>query len=1126
MAIRVSLDHRTSYRYERPISLGPQIIRLRPAPHNRTPLHNYSLKISPAEHFLNWQQDPNGNYLARLVFPEKVDHFEIVVNLVADLDAYNPFDFFLEDHAQEFPFEYSSRDKTELAPYLNPEPLTDALGAFMTKVDRTKRRTVDFLVDLNRLVADSVSYVIRMEPGVQTPTETLTLGRGSCRDSSWLLVQVCRQLGLAARFVSGYLVQLEPDEIPLEGPRGPTKDFTDLHAWCEVFVPGGGWIGLDPTSGLLASEGHIPVACTPEPSSAAPIEGLAEKAESTFDFAMSVTRVINVPRITKPYSDDTWQAILKQGQGVDKILDAHDLRLTMGGEPTFVSIDEPDAPEWNIAALGGKKFTLADRLAHRLHPLWNPGGLFHHGQGKWYPGEQLPRWAISMVSRKDGEPVWDDPGRFARPDDVLGQTSQDGERFIRELMTILGVSGEGLMPAYEDVWYYMWREKRLPANVDPLKSQLEDPLERERLRRVFHQGLNYLVGWALPLAHNGFSFYSGRWFLRHEHCFLIPGDSPMGFRMPLDSIVWENTGDKLVDYPLDPTVALPPLPLRERLGRAESLAAARIAYQTRNARSGSEGALGPGTKRDGEGDPGPSRHMHAKDGTLTTSFPPGIVRTALCAEVRDGILRVFMPPFQSAEVYLELVRAIETAATNLNLKLMLEGYPPPNDPRLAVTKITPDPGVIEVNVPPTSSFNELVLQTQQLYEAARLERLTAEKFEVDGRHIGSGGGNHLTLGASYTLDSPFLRRPDLLQSLISFWHNHPSLSFLFAGQFIGPTSQAPRVDEARNDAVYELEIAFKELERQHFVPPPWLVDRVLRNILVDVTGNTHRTEFCIDKLYSPDSSTGRLGLVEMRAFEMPPHHRMATAQHLLLRSVLAAFSENPYKEDLVKWGTSLHDKFMLPHFVRRDLHDALGYLNERGMFIDPEWFDPHYQFRFPFYGKVTSTDISMEIRGALEPWHVLGEEGAPGGQARYVDSSLERVQVRVRGATPGRHSVTCNGTLVPLHPTGTHGEYVAGVRYRAWQPPSCLHPTIGIHSPLHFSVYDRWNERAIFGCTYHVVHPGGRADEERPVNAAAAESRRIARFESAGHTAGRYVPECWGVNPNFPMTLDLRRFGG
>jgi uncharacterized protein (DUF2126 family)/transglutaminase-like putative cysteine protease len=1115
MAIRVSLDHRTSYKYERHIAVSPQVIRLRPAPHNRTPIHTYSLKISPPNHFLNWQQDPHGNWLARLVFPDKIDHFEIEVNVVADLVAYNPFDFFLEPHAEEFPFVYQTRELKELEPYLKTEEITPELAAFIDTIDKTKKRTVDFLVELNAMVYRAVSYIIRMEPGVQTPQETLVKKSGSCRDSAWLLVQICRRLGLAARFVSGYLVQLEPDEIPIEGPRGPTADFTDLHAWCEVFVPGAGWIGLDATSGLLTAEGHIPLAATPEPASAAAIEGMAEEAKTEFGFAMSVTRVVNVPRITKPYTDDQWEAMLVRGEAVDRTLVEQDLRLTMGGEPTFVGIDDPDAPEWNTAALGGQKFTLADRLARRLQPMWASGAMFHHGQGKWYPGEQLPRWAIAIISRKDGEPVWYDQERFARPDGYYGHSQTDAERFTRELIRILGIDDRGLMAGYEDVWYYMWREKRLPGNVDPLKSNLEDPLERERLRRVFHQGLSNIVGWVLPLGHNGENFYTGRWFLRDEHCFLIPGDSPMGYRLPLDSVAWVPSADRDYDVERDPTVELPPLPMFRQ--KADEPPKARIAHQARYVRQpltvptdGSRGPRGPAAAFPGEG----SKQLN--------DFDLNIVRTALCAEARDGILRIFMPPIHYTEAYLELVHALETAAANLDLKLMIEGYGPPNDPRLNTFKITPDPGVIEVNVPPTSSFDSLVKQTDQLYAAAKLERLTAEKFEIDGKHVGSGGGNHITLGAETTLDSAFLRRPDLLRSLISFWHNHPAFSFLFSGQFIGPTSQAPRVDEARQDSVYELEIAFKELD-WHSSMPPWLVDRILRNLLVDSTGNTHRTEFCIDKLYSPDSSTGRLGLVEMRAFEMPPHHKMATAQHLLLRSVLGAFSKEPYREQLVKWGTSLHDKFMLPHFVRRDLADALSYLSERGFPLDPEWFDPHYQFRFPYYGKIVRDDVSVEVRGALEPWHVTGEESAGGGQARYVDSSVERVQVRMRGATSNRHMIVCNGVEVPLHPTGTHGEYVAGVRYRAWQPPSCLHPTIGIHSPLHFDIYDRWNQRAIAGCTYHVVHPGGRSDDARPINAAAAESRRIARFEAAGHTAGRYLPARWGVSPDFPMTLDLRR---
>ncbi|MCH2108749.1 MAG: transglutaminase family protein [Polyangiaceae bacterium] len=1108
MSVRVALTHRTKYQYARAVSLGPQVIRLRPAPHNRTPLHSYSLKIEPEEHFINWLQDPYGNYLARVVLPEKTKEFEVTVHLVADLESYNPFDFFLEPQAEEFPFVYSEEDTLNLAPFLekeNEEP-GELLQQLIEDVDLTKRRTVDFLVELNQQVFELVDYVIRMEPGVQTPEETLESGRGSCRDSAWLLVQLCRHLGLAARFVSGYLVQLEPAERPLDGHPGAEVDFTDLHAWTEVYVPGAGWIGLDATSGLLTAEGHIPVACTPRPQSAAPIEGGVEKVETKFDFEMKVERIVDVPRITKPYTEEQWAEILEVGEEADARLIRQDIRLTMGGEPTFVSEQNPDADEWNTAALGDEKFQVADQLGRRLQKLWSPGALFHHGQGKWYPGEQLPRWAISIVHRKDGEALWQNPDHFARTGSSENATSADGQRFLRKLASLLDVPDEGLMPAYEDVWYYLWKERRLPGNVDPLDNHLEDPLERERLAKVFRQGLGEVVGYVLPLGHDEDTFRSGRWFLREEHCFLYPGDSPIGYRLPLDSLPFYHPHDSQAAPPRDPTaLSRQPLPRQPHLPRQQPRRGSRE-YSQKDGKKREQNSFSPPAQRP---DPG-----------------PGILATALCAEVREGILHIFLPPLESAEAFVQLASALEQTCEETGLKVQLEGYPPPFDPRLSTFKLTPDPGVLEVNIPPVESFQEQVQQTEELYATARELKLRAEKFDIDGRHIGSGGGNHVVLGAERPLDSAFLRKPDLLRSFLSFWQNHPSLSFLFSGQFIGPTSQSPRIDEARNDSLHELQIAFDQLDQRTQLgeaTPPWLIDRIFRNLLIDVTGNTHRTEFCIDKLYSPDSSSGRLGLLEMRGFEMPPHHRMATAQHLLVRSLLASFAEQPYREALVPWGTSLHDKFMLPHFVKRDLRDVVRYLQDRNFGFSDEFFEPHYQFRFPYYGHIVKDDISIELRGALEPWHVLGEESAAGGQARYVDSSVERLQIRVRGATHDRHAITCNGALVPLHPTGTHGEYVAGVRYRAWQPPSCLHPTIGVDGPLHFDLFDRWNRRAIAGCTYHVVHPGGRSAEDRPVNAVAAESRRIARFEHAGVQARAFEPVDQGIDPDFPFTLDLRK---
>lgn len=1112
MSIRVALNHKTSYKYDRLVSLGPQIVRLRPAPHCRTPIHSYSLKVTPAQHFLNWQQDPQSNYLARLVVPEKTREFIVEVDLVAEMTVINPFDFFLEEAAEEYPFTYDAALEKELRPYLETVEPGPHLTKYLQALDRTPKRTIDFLIGLNQRLQTEIRYLIRMEPGVQTCEETLSLRSGSCRDSAWLIVQILRHMGLAARFVSGYLIQLVPDVLPLEGPKGAAQDFTDLHAWAEVYLPGAGWIGLDPTSGLLAGEGHIPLACTPDPSSAAPITGASDVCETEFDVSMTVTRIVEDPRVTKPYTDEQWQTIEDLGHAIDERLQRGDVRLTMGGEPTFVSIDDMEGEEWNTAAVGPTKRKLADNLIRRLRQRFAPQGFLHFGQGKWYPGESLPRWAFTLYWRVDGQPTWLNPDLLANETDDYGHSAEDARRFTVALAERLEVGPQWIVPTYEDVALYLLKEQRLPVNVDPRDPKLKDPEERARLARLFEADLGGVVGYVLPIRRPWWQaqprWLSGPWPVRSNKMFLLPGDSPIGFRLPIDSLPWVPTTDIPHIYETDPLVERAPLPPR---APQRSVAGA----------NGARPATGPQSGRlAGQRLDRPQKPSTAAEIERDISSP--LVRTAACVEPRNGRLHVFIPPVETLEDYLELIAAIEDTAESLQLPVVIEGYTPPHDYRLNHIKVTPDPGVIEVNIQPSHNWQELLENTTAVYEDAHQSRLGTEKFMLDGRHLGTGGGNHVVLGGATPADSPFLRRPDLLKSLVGYWNNHPSLSYLFSGMFIGPTSQSPRVDEGRRDAIYELQIAFDQIPDRHTCPP-WLVDRIFRNLLVDLTGNTHRAEFCIDKLYSPDSSSGRLGLLEFRAFEMPPHERMSLTQQLLIRALVARFWEQPYQETLITWGTAIHDRFLLPYFVKQDFETVIAEMRQAGFPLDSAWFAPHFEFRFPVIGDVVQQAVRIELRSAIEPWYVLGEEPAGGGTTRFVDSSVERLQVRVAGLTDHRHVVTCNGRKVPLHPTGTVGEYVAGVRYRAWQPPSCLHPLIPVQTPLVFDLLDTWLGLSAGGCTYHVAHPGGRNYDTFPVNAYEAESRRIARFFKMGHTPGGMVIPRDEPNPDFPMTLDLRR---
>ena len=937
-----------------------------------------------------------------------------------------------------------------------------------------------------------------MEPGVQTPDVTLRTGIGSCRDSAWLLVSILRQFGLAARFVSGYLVQLASDVAAIDGPSGPTADFTDLHAWAEVYIPGAGWIGLDPTSGLFAGEGHIPLAATPHPASAAPISGGTEPCESVLEFSNTVTRVHEDPRVTLPYTDEAWQTICDVGRQVDERLAAGDVRLTIGGEPTFVSVDNQVDEEWTIAADGPHKRQRASELAARLKAAWAPHGLIQRGQGRWYPGEPLPRWQIALYWRADGQPLWTDDGLLADPwgtdPNSPPADNEAAYKLLAGMADGLGLPLSQVRPAYEDPLSRLAAKVRQPegdpvAPDDDLGPETGQDTAAGRAALLAHldESTASAAAFVLPLHRrdDDLGWASADWRLRRGRIVLLDGDSPAGLRLPLDAISWKPPRPS---YVADPTAVGDTLSVSE----GETL-------------------------------------LEDMDDSETAPI------TALVAEVRDGLLYIFMPPTEALEHFVDLIARVEAAAAKIGCPVVIEGYEAPPDPRLQSTTITPDPGVIEVNIAPTAGFAAQCEQLETLYEQARLARLSTESFDVDGTHGGTGGGNHITLGGITPKDSPLLRRPDLLVSLLTYWQRHPSLSYLFAGRFVGTTSQAPRVDEGRADALYELEIAFAEIARlasssKDGAPKPWVPDRALRHLLTDITGNTHRAEFCIDKLYSPDSPRGRLGLLELRGFEMPPHLRMAMVQSLLVRSLVAWFWDEPLRAPLIRHGSNLHARYLLPHFLIHDIADVAADLRAHGIPFDTSWLDPFTEFRFPRIGTAVFDSVEIELRGAIEPWNTLGEESTATGTARYVDSSVERIQVRIIGADRHRYLVTCNGYPIPLLATDNPDIHVGGVRFRAWQPPSALHPSITVDGPLQFELVDLATGTSRGGCTYHIAHPGGRAYDEPPVNAVEAESRRARRFEATGFTPGkldlsdiREKQARISTDIGAPGILDLRR---
>jgi uncharacterized protein (DUF2126 family) len=724
----------------------------------------------------------------------------------------------------------------------------------------------------------------------------------------------------------------------------------------------------------------------------------------------------------------------------DTKLAAAGLVLTQGGEPTFVPHDTT-APEWNIAALGPEKLLYARRLARELATTQFRGGVVLQSFGKQYPGEPLPRWQVGVYRSRAGEPLWSDLGRL-RLDQATAARSdaQMPARFIRHLAEGLGLPDTAL-PAYENFATRLESEDSAEAaRLLPRFSRREgafvsQPLTDEA-RRTWQPHFEP-AGWVLPLGHDGERWETGEWTLPEgDDLILLPGDSPIGLRLPLSRL------------------------------------------------------------------------------------PDDALRRGLTVEIRDGDLLVFLPPLPGFAAFAALVRTIEKLVVALDLPpIRLEGYTPPGDDDLEAIALTSDPGVLEVNLPPVDNWPDFERVIHGLFASAHAAGMRSFKYQLSGRRVSTGGGAHIVLGGPDLEHNPFIQRPALLSSFLRFLQHHPSLSYAFSGLFAGPSSQAPRVDESAFDLPYELEITLKALEKMPQPGDPVMIDGLLRNLLMDWNGNTHRAELSVDKFYNGNAPNGQYGLIEFRAFEMVPEPELLLAANVLLRSLAACFAEQPFTSPLIDWREALHDRFALPWFLRQDLRAVIGYLNAHGFTFADDAFEAQLDFRFPVLANFRTGDVRWTLRQALEPWPVMGEHQ---GSGRSVDSTTDRLELLAEGDSSGL-AATVNGIRVPLIEAGP-GVAAGAIRYRLFDNPWGLQPHITAHSPLHFEVVALADTRVLYAVDYLNWKTEDHDYDGLPDSDAEARRRVAERLTPRPDLAGRIaafreVPQ----SPHAPFTLDLRR---
>ena len=1031
MTQRIALTHRIHHRFDRRVQLSTHWLRVRPAPHFKG-IEAYSLRVEAEPHFLNWLRDPYENHLARLDLPEPVFALGLNLEIVARLDATNPFDFLMEPYAASYPFEYPEQLRKELAPYLRIDRPGPRFSDWLSGLDRKGKYIVDKLGEITGQVCQRIPTTGSSGPGWVDLEALLQRGCGSPWETAWLLTLSLRGMGLAARFTSGYWVRLSASET--------VADTVSTHAWSEVFLPGAGWIGLDPASGLCTAEGYIPLASAPDPLRTIPASGYHEACREERSEAIALRRLVPVTPAW-PYGESVWADIRALGTRIDADLAARDVKLSLGTGLSFVSVENSGTAEWTTAALGPDKRQVAERLLAAMGSRLCSGGIFQVGQGDWYGGEELPRWRLGCFQRSDGRPIWRNPEllgwRRRRPMIVR---SDDVRVFAETLARGLRISPSFFIAAHEDGLHQLWTSQ---MSVDwlPTPEELREPEQRRAVATCLSARHGEPAGLVLPLRWDSVRqrWASGVWSFRRRGLFLIPGKSALGFRLPIESLPVGEAGVADNEHERCQT--------EERSVLPEVCGELSARYTT----LGTTGDV-----------------VEEADSLAPASRPP---RTALALEMRDGQLYVFLPPLTHLEHYLDLVGAVEAAALQTGIPVVLEGYEPPEDHRLRRLLLEPEPGVLKVWLPDVRSWTSQQDVMAAAYEEAARFGLRAERITGAGQRLPPGGGAELVLGGENPIESPFLRRPELLRSLIIYWQRHPSLSYLFAGRLVGPDGPAPRPDEGRDDALYELTLALDRIPKGDDVRP-WVPDRLLRHLLADPAGNMQRAEIRMDLLYAPDRPSQRLGKMMLRAFEALPDARLAAVQSLVVIGIVAALARQPGQAQPVEWGTLLHDRFMLPRVLWDDFGAVLGDLAEAGYPLQTEWFEPILDLRFPILGHIQLGDITLELRKAHEPWPLLAEEAAGAGMVRFLDSANERLQIRFAGLAPARFTVTCNGFHVPLRETGIRGEYVAGVRYKVWNPPSTLHPTVlPVHS-LVIDLIDTWTGKVVGGCTYFPPRPG------------------------------------------------------